>query len=200
MTNPSARTSSPALSTPCDSIVPQPLTCPEDASARHVGSRQALIDNLPYMAMILLGAAILWGAVGSPFCRGFLAAGYVAYGALGALWIMAFVCPYCHFHGTDLCPCGYGSIAAKLRSKKECEDFPRRFKRHIPVIVPLWFLPPIVGGIAVCGEFSWILLGLMAVFVVNSYVILPLVSKHYGCRSCPQKDTCPWMGGCRTAG
>jgi hypothetical protein len=173
------------------------MTCPEDAASARVTVRHALIDNLPYAAMILLGGAIIWGSVGSVFWQGLLAAGYVVYGALGALWIIVFVCPYCHFHGTNLCPCGYGLIAAKLRSKLDCEDFPRRFKRHIPVIVPLWFLPPIAGGIAVWRDFSWVLAGLIAVFAVNSYVILPLVSKHYGCRSCPQKDTCPWMGGCR---
>ena len=174
------------------------MTCPEDAAAPRVTARHALIDNLPYAAMIILGGTIIWGSGDSAFWQGLLAAGYVAYGALGALWIMVFVCPYCHFHGTDLCPCGYGPIAAKLRSKRDCEDFPRRFRRHIPVIVPLWFLPPIAGGIAVCGKFSWVLFGLIAAFVVNSYVILPLVSKQYGCRSCPQKDSCPWMGGCRT--
>jgi len=175
----------------------QPLPCPEGAAAPVVARRQALIDNLPYAAMILLGAAIFAVSLGSPLWQWLSVAGYVAYGVLGALWIMLFVCPWCHFYDTRLCPCGYGRIAAKLRAKKDGEDFARQFKRHIPVIVPLWLLPPVAGGIAAYREFSWLLAVLLAAFVVNSYAILPLLSKRYGCAKCPQKDTCPWMGGCR---
>jgi hypothetical protein len=175
----------------------EPFPCAEGAAAPVVTRRQALIDNLPYAAMILLGAAIFAVGLGSPLWQWFSAAGYVAYGVLGALWIMLFVCPWCHFYDTRLCPCGYGRIAAKLRAKKDGEDFARRFKRHIPVIVPLWLLPPVAGGIAAYREFSWLLAVLLAAFVVNSYAILPLLSKRYGCVKCPQKDTCPWMGGCR---
>jgi hypothetical protein len=111
---------------------------------------------------------------------------------------MFFVCPYCHFYDTRLCPCGYGRIAARLRLKKDGRDFAGQFKRHIPVIAPLWVLPLAAGGIALCHSFSPKLLVLAAAFAINSYVLLPLVSRHYGCASCPQKDTCPWMGGCRT--
>ena len=158
--------------------------------------KKALIDNLPYVAMIALGAAIFRLGVGGAFWPTALAGGYVLYGVAGAFWIMLFVCPWCQFHGTSLCPCGYGAIAGRLRSKKDGGNFTRRFRRHIPVIVPLWFLPPVAGGIALCRGFSWPLLGLLAAFAVNSFVILPLVSKRYGCARCPQRETCPWMGRC----
>jgi hypothetical protein len=174
-----------------------PSPCPQGDAAPRVTVRQALIDNLPYMAMIALGAAIFSLSVRSSPWQWALAAGYILYGVLGAVWIMLFVCPWCHFYDTDLCPCGYGRIAARLRAKREGDDFARRFRRHIPVIVPLWFLPPIAAAIALCFWFSWLLLGVLVVFALNSYVILPLVSKHYGCVNCPQKETCPWMGGCR---
>ena len=174
-----------------------PCDCAQGDLAPRVPPGQAWLDNLPYMAMIVLGAAIFSISIDSTPWRWVSAAGYVVYGALGAVWIMLFVCPWCHFHDTNLCPCGYGRIAARLRSKKNGDDFARRFRRHIPVIVPLWFLPPIAGAIALCFSFSWLLLGLLVVFALNSYVILPLVSKHYGCARCPQKETCPWMGGCR---
>jgi hypothetical protein len=173
------------------------FSCPEDSAARLVTWRQALIDNLPYFAMILLGAAIFWVGTSSGTWQWILSGGYVVYGVAGALWIMIFVCPWCHFYDTSLCPCGYGRIAARLRPKKECEDFSRRFKRHIPAIVPLWLLPAVAGGISIFREFSWLMSGLLAAFALNSYVLLPLLAKHYGCASCPQKDTCPWMGGCR---
>lgn len=185
-------------------MIPEPriettLECPENCADAQITQWKALIDNVPYIAMIAMGAAIVGLSFSSAFWQWSLAAGYIVYGASGSLWIMLFVCPWCHFYGTKLCPCGYGQISARLRAKRDGEDFARRFKQHIPVIVPLWFLPPIAGGIALYGEFSWLLVILLAAFAVNSFVILPLLSKHYGCAACPQKATCPWMGGCRSA-
>ena len=34
---------------------------------------------------------------------------------------------------------------------------------------------------------------LLIVFVVDAFVVLPLVSRLYGCGHCPQKADCPWM-------
>ena len=173
-------------------MIPDNLDCTE----RLVTFRQVCIDNLPYVAMILLGSAMLWLCFDQVYLRWLGSGLYFAYGGIGALWIIVFVCPYCHFFDTRLCPCGYGMIASKLRTKREGADFAHKFKQHIPVIVPLWFIPPIAGGIELMRNFSWILLGLTVAFVINSYLILPLVSRRYGCASCPQKETCPWMG-CR---
>jgi hypothetical protein len=167
-----------------------------DCSDRIISHLQVCIDNLPYLAMILLGSAIFLVGFQSDFWRWLLAGLYLAYGAVGALWIIIFVCPHCHFYDTRLCPCGYGNIAPKFRAKKDGAEFAQQFKKHIPVIVPLWFIPLIGGAIILIGGFSWILLGLVAAFVVNSYVLLPWVSRQYGCASCPQKENCPWMG-CR---
>lgn len=165
----------------------------EDCPARAVTHLHELVSNLPYIAMMLLGAAVFLVAVG-PTLTGWLLGGlYLAYGVAGAFWIMIFVCPYCHFYGTQLCPCGYGQIAAKLRPAADASRFAEKFRRHIPVIVPLWVIPAIVGVIALFGQFSYALLVLLAAFVVNSFVILPLVSTKHGCKRCPQKNTCPWM-------
>ena len=158
---------------------------------------QALLDNLPYVAMLVLGAGLFWTALGGGTWGALTAALYAAYGAGGALWIIAFVCPYCHFFDTRLCPCGYGQIAPKLRTKQDGDRFRQQFRRHIPVIVPLWFAPPIAAGIGLARHLSWPLLALLAAFAVNSFVILPLVSRLYGCAKCPQKESCPWMGGCK---
>jgi len=118
---------------------------------------------------------------------------YLVYGIVGALWLMLFVCPYCGYFATRACPCGYGLIAARLTSKGDRECFPEKFKRHIPVIVPLWLIPVACGGVALWHSFAWWLVALLAVFVVHSYVVLPLVSKRNCCAECPQADTCPWM-------
>ena len=112
-------------------------TCPE-APISHL---QEFIDNLPYIAMILIGAAIFWVSFDAGVWRWLTTGLYVVYGVVGALWIMLFVCPYCHFYDTRLCPCGYGQIASKLRAKRDGDQFARQFRRHIPFIVPLWFIP-----------------------------------------------------------
>ncbi|HEY4760960.1 MAG TPA: hypothetical protein VIH42_10310 [Thermoguttaceae bacterium] len=170
-----------------------PSAYSEDCTERIVSLWQVFVDNLPYIAMILLGSAIFGVGFEREFWRWLWAGLYFSYGVAGALWIIVFVCPYCHFYDTRLCPCGYGLIAAKFRSKKEGAEFAQQFKKHIPAIVPLWFIPLIMGVIMLLGAFSWILLGLLLAFAINSYVILPLVSRRYGCASCPQKETCPWM-------
>jgi hypothetical protein len=164
--------------------------CPETMCS----GRQVLIDNLPYAAMILLGAAIFYVGVAGDFWRWLLSGLYLVYGLAGAVWIMIFVCPYCHFYETRSCPCGYGIIAPKLRARRDGGEFARQFKKHIPAIVPLWFIPPVAGAALLISHFSPVLCGLLIAFVVNSYLILPLVSRRYGCKSCPQKDDCPWMG------
>ncbi|MFC1560911.1 hypothetical protein ACFL4V_00380 [Candidatus Latescibacterota bacterium] len=118
---------------------------------------------------------------------------YLVYGVAGALWIILFVCPCCAYYASKECPCGYGMISAKIKKKGDGNCFPEKFKRHIPVIVPLWLIPVICGGIALWSSFSWMLVGLVLVFIIESWIILPVVSVKHCCVGCPQKDSCPWM-------
>jgi len=154
---------------------------------------QEIIDNLPYILMVLLGAAIL--LIGLKFSiYGWVASSlFILYGAIGTLWIIIFVCPYCHFFDTRACPCGYGQIAVSIRQKRDGDRFNEKFKKHIPVIVPLWVIPPIAATIFLILDFSFLILVILILFCIDSYVILPLISRKYGCAHCPQKDTCPWM-------
>jgi len=154
---------------------------------------QELFHNIPYILMCILGAAImLVASFGSAW--GIIAGiAFVIYGLLGALWIMIFVCPYCVYWNTKSCPCGYGRIASRFREKAPIESFGEKFKKHIPVIVPLWLIPVFVGVPIVVRSFSWILLSLIIIFIIEAFVILPLVSTRHGCKDCPQRDTCPWM-------
>jgi hypothetical protein len=164
-----------------------------DEPMRQYSPAQELINNAAYIVMILLGTAILifsydvsaWGWIS--------AIAYLAYGIAGAVWIMVFVCPYCRYFDTRSCPCGYGHIASRFCSKITIECFDEKFKKHIPVIVPLWFIPIIAGIIPLIRSFSLPLLILLVVFSVNAFIILPLVSTKHGCKECPQKATCPWM-------
>ena len=165
----------------------------DNASLREYSPAQELINNIPYLAMTVLGTVIFVAALGGSVW-GLIAAGaYLAYGLMGAFWIMIFVCPFCGYWNTKSCPCGYGRIAAKFCKKKPIECFSEKFKQHIPVIVPLWFIPVLVGVPLVIHSFSWTLLVLLVVFALDAFVVLPLVSTKHGCKECPQRDTCPWM-------
>ena len=156
-------------------------------------ANQTIIANLPYAAMLLIGAATIAAAFGFSAAALAGAAGYVAYGVAGTLWVMIFICPYCAYYATRSCPCGYGLAAARLARKGDRECFAAKFRRHIPVIFALWAVPMVCGGIALWHSFSWQVAGLMAAFAIDAYVILPLLSKRHSCAECPQRDECPWM-------
>jgi hypothetical protein len=154
---------------------------------------QQVINNLPYVAMTLLGAAIFVVGFANPVWGWVCSGAYVIYSVVGALWIIVFLCPFCERHNTMCCPCGYGRIAAKLREKNDVNRFREKFRRHIPVIVPLWFIPIIAGVVFAVRGFSLSMVILLVVFVLVAFVLLPLFSKRHSCVRCPQKESCPWM-------
>ena len=170
------------------------MSCEKHQLTHEYSHIQEFIDNLPYIIMIFLGAVIFFVGIETSFW-GYITAGlYILYGVIGTFWIIIFVCPYCHYFDTRLCPCGYGRIAAKLRTRKSDNLFIEKFKKNIPVIVPLWIAPIVVGGRFLILNFSLWMLTLIILFAINSFIILPLLSRKYGCAHCPQRDTCPWMG------
>ena len=156
---------------------------------------QQVVNNLPYVAMTLLGAAIFVTGFANPVWGWVCASAYVIYSVVGAFWIMIFVCPFCERHNTMCCPCGYGRIAARLRQKADVSRFREKFKKHIPVIVPLWFVPVIAGVVFAVLSFCWLMVILLVLFALVAFVFLPLFSKRHSCTHCPQKESCPWMGG-----
>ena len=163
--------------------------------ARTYTGGETFLHNLPYILMTLLGAVVLFRSLGTSGWADVAAFGYVLYGLIGALWIMVFVCPFCRFWGTASCPCGYGQIAARLRNRQPEDRFNEKFKKHIPAIVPLWFLPLIAAAPALVRGFTWGLLILVLAFALDAFVILPRLSIQHGCRDCPQSEGCPWMKG-----
>ena len=165
-----------------------------DCGMREYSPCEELVNNLPYMAMIVLGAVILVAGLGHDLLAWIAGGAYFVYGLIGALWIIIFMCPYCGLQGTRRCPCGYGRISAQLRDKEDADGFREKFKKHIPVIAPLWFIPLCAGGAVAVRRFSWWLLVLLVIFVVDAFLVLPQVSTKHGCVDCAQKDTCPWMG------
>jgi hypothetical protein len=162
-------------------------------NGRPVPTWRALAGNLPYGIMILLGSAIFWLGPGAGWWRWLLSGLYLACGAGGTLWVTVLLCPYCRLYGSRRCPCGYDRIAVRLRPKKDDSLFDRHFKRRILGIVPLWIAPPLAAGAWLLGNFSYVLLVLLAVFLVHAFVILPVVSVRTSCARCPQKQDCSWM-------
>ena len=154
---------------------------------------QELIDNIPYALMAVIGIAIQLIGLGASMWGWGAAGFYLIYSIVGAAWIIIFVCPFCQYYNTRACPCGYGKIAAKLRPKNNEDLFAEKFKKHIPVIVPLWIIPVVSGAAFLIRDFNRLMLFLVAAFIINSFIFLPLLSKKYGCAHCPQKDNCPWM-------
>jgi cobalamin synthase len=168
-------------------------TCNQYRPAREYTHFQELVDNLPYLLMGLCGGVLFLAGFGLSPLGWLVAASYLAYCAAGALWIIVFVCPHCQHYGTRVCPCGYGQLSAKLAPKRQENRFARQFRKHIPVIVPLWVIP-VIAGIAFYIRYrSQGMLVLLIVFVIDAFVLLPLVSRLYGCGHCPQKTDCPWM-------
>lgn len=154
---------------------------------------EVFLDNFPYIFMGFIGCAINLAIFDMSLLGIALSFLYIAYTILGAIWIMVFVCPYCQYFATNLCPCGYGSISARFREKSSETKFSEKFKKHIPFIVPLWIIPLIEGVVYLFLDYNSLLLILVIVFIINSYVILPLLARIYGCGHCPQKNDCPWM-------
>ena len=175
---------------------------------RQYSHTQELINNLPYIAMITLGTAVLFVSIRTPLWKWVAPVTYLIYGVAGVFWIILFLCPFCRYYDTRSCPCGYGRIAAKLRKQKSPDlhnripqdCFTEKFKKHIPVIVPLWFIPILVGVTLSVSAFSISLLVLLIAFAVDAFVLLPLLSTKHGCKECPQRDSCPWMKGSRRTG
>jgi hypothetical protein len=124
-----------------------------------------------------------------------LAAAYLSAGVLGVLGIILFLCPHCPSYGSYSCPCGYAMIAARLRPRGDVALFARRFRTWIAAIVPLWFIPPVVAVPALWSGFSWPVALLLGVFVLDGFVLIPLLSKGHGCKQCPQRAMCPWIRG-----
>ncbi|MDH7598471.1 MAG: hypothetical protein QHH07_02385 [Sedimentisphaerales bacterium] len=160
----------------------------DQANLRQYSGLEVLLHNLPYILMVCLGGTVLWRWPGR-----WWAIGYLCYGLIGALWTMLFVCPYCRFWGTRSCPCGYGLIAATLRQRADCLAFQQQFRRHIPVIVPLWLIPLVPLLLGVWRGIDPVTTILTIAFSVDGFLILPLVSRRCGCKDCPQKAACPWM-------
>jgi hypothetical protein len=142
-----------------------------------------LRENALQLLMYFLGA-ILSGLLWWP-----LAGIYLAYCALSNVLYMAWVCPYCAHYSLGTCPAGFHILSSRRFKPKPGRTFSREFRKNVIVMVPGWFLPPAVGLYLLLSSFGWPVLGLLVVFCIVGFWLLPEASKKH-CEGCETVD-CP---------
>lgn len=112
------------------------------------------------------------------------------------LYIIGFaglLCTYCPLYGTAACTTGFGDIAAKYFEKKDETKFTEKYKIFIPLLSLLWFIPFIAGLYILWLNFTWFMFGILMLFSIFGFVLVPVIPTLTYCRKCPLRDDCPWM-------
>ncbi len=148
-----------------------------------------LLDNLPTLALFILGAMII-GELSS-----LAAILYFIYALFSVVWFWARICPWCHHYGTQACPCGYGVISQRFFKRRTDRSFKTVFRRNLPVVYPNWFVPVAVAVYLLATRYSLYLLILTFAFCLIGFALIPLISRFVGCKNCEIRDDCPWMSG-----
>lgn len=135
-----------------------------------------------------MGAAIM------AFYRWWAALLYVLYVIGSLLWFMYFICRYCGTAKLGHCESAIGHWSMALFPGRGApRAFRQQFRRHIAVLFPDWFVPPVVGVLLlVLRAFSLPLLILLIVFCLVAFVALPALASRKSCATCTMKQLCPW--------
>ncbi len=158
-----------------------------DACERIVPIWLIILDNAPTVVMFLLGSALIWEV--SPIYSML----FLVYCGLSIIMFWRLICPWCHHFGTTGCPCGYARIASRLFERKTGKDFKKIFTQNIGVVFPCWFVPLGTGIYLLWTRFNWSLFFLFLAFCLVSFILIPSISRFIGCKSCKNKNECPWM-------
>jgi len=146
-----------------------------------------ILENLPLWITYVIGAIIFF-LIWWP-----LAVIFLEICILSIILHMGLICPHCYHYGTNTCPSGYGMVSTKWFSPGRKQEFSVVFKRWIWVVFPGWILPPLGAGYLLVQDWKsipvWVLL---IAFCIVGFLILPIVSKQYGCKKCRNKSNCPW--------
>lgn len=142
-----------------------------------------LRENAIQIVMYLMGA-ILLSLVWWP-----LALLYLAYCLLSNVMYMAWVCPYCGHYSLGTCTDGFHILSGRRFRPRPDTTFARQFRRNVYVMAPGWFLPPLGGLYLLVTGFTWTLLGLVVIFCVVAFWLLPEASRKH-CEGCETVD-CP---------
>ena len=145
--------------------------------------RDILRENALQIVMYILGAALcvlFWWP---------LAILYLLYAVLSNVLYMAWVCPYCGHYALGTCPAGFHILSGRRFKAKLGTTFAREFRRNLWVMIPGWFVPPLVAVYLLVTGFSWLVLTLLVIFCVIAFWWLPESSKSH-CEGCETVD-CP---------
>ena len=165
---------------------------PVAPTAEHVNSedeanrgfaRAFVQGNTPTFVTYALGTVVLY------LVNQLAAAIYAIYCVASTVMMWATVCVHCPYYGR-VCPCGYSTAASSLFKKGDQSLLPKRYRLIWLYVAPSWLFPPFAAIPALLGQFSWVLLGMVTLFVIMAFIVTPLVSRAAGC--------CEFWRGCAT--
>jgi uncharacterized membrane protein len=155
---------------------------------RKLSYRTIFIDNIGTMSLWILASLLLiqinwWYLI--PFW---------IYVPFSVVWFWRFICTYCAHYGTGCCPCGYGHIAAKVFLFRDETQFKKRFNQNIGMVMGYWIVPTVAGIYLMIYDYSLISLIIFIAVIIDGYILIPVISRNVGCKECPTRDECPWIG------
>jgi hypothetical protein len=146
---------------------------------------QIALDNSPYALSAVLGFFVLL-----PIHWALAVLELVAVVA-GPLWMIRTVCPHCyHMNGVD-CKSGYSKLAARIAPPGDPAKFKRAFTRNTIAVYPVWFLP-LAGAVYIVATGGVPPLIPLVLFILVSFVIIPVKTRTVNCRKCANRKNCPW--------
>jgi len=160
------------------------MECHENNEVKRVSPFSYFKENLPLLIIIFFGMLIVgkiwwvWGGI------------YLLFSITALLLYMKFVCLYCFCYKTQSCHDGYHIIAKRLFKPGKGKSFYRQFKRYVPVVYPIWFLPVPAAIYVLITQFSRLFFGYVIIFSIFGFIILPLMSKNQ-CTRCKNGPNCP---------
>jgi len=142
-----------------------------------------LISNAIVAATWVLGAYILWAALGAV-----AAAVFIAYCVVLEANLLRKSCVHCHYYGKT-CFSGRGKLCGKLLKKGSPEVFASRtvsWKDLLPDMV-VAFLPIICGMVLLIIDFSLTVLMAVIILLVLATAGNAVVRGRLACRHCRQR-------------
>jgi hypothetical protein len=116
------------------------------------------------------------------------------YVPFSVIWFWRFICTYCSHYDTGCCPCGYGKFAAKLFLYRDETKFKQAFNRNIGMVLGYWIVPLVAGIYLMLYDYSLFSLVIFIIACIDGFILIPLISRNVGCKECPIRDDCPWIG------
>ena len=146
-----------------------------------------LLSNLAAISTYIIGAYILWG-FGILF-----SALYLLYCLLMEIMVLRRSCVDCYYYG-KICGLGKGKLCSTLFKKGNPERFAKK-EVSLSTVLPdlMVFIFPLVGGIILLiGNFTWLLVAMIAILAVISFGGNAVVRGSLVCKYCKQREIgCP---------